>query len=86
MTLVALAAAIALAIAVSRSLLEPIGRVREGALAVARHRLPDAVARIRAGEEPEPIKPIDVTTHEEIGQVARAVDDLHRQAITPGLR
>ncbi len=81
MTLVALAAAIALAIAVARSLLEPIGKVREGALAVARHRLPDAVARIRAGEEPEPIKPIDVTTNEEIGQVARAVDDLHRQAI-----
>ena len=81
LTLAALAAAIALAIAVARSLLEPIGKVREGALAVARHRLPDAVARIRAGEEPEPIKPIDVTTNEEIGQVARAVDDLHRQAI-----
>ena len=48
---------------------------------MARHRLPDAVARIRAGQEPEPIKTIDVTTNEEIGQVARAVDDLHRQAI-----
>ncbi len=81
LTLAALAAAIALALAVARSLLEPIGKVREGALAVARHRLPDAVARIRAGEEPEPIKPIDVSTNEEIGQVARAVDDLHRQAI-----
>ena len=55
--------------------------MREGALAVARHRLPDAVARIRAGQEPEPITTIDVTTNEEIGQVARAVDDLHRQAI-----
>lgn len=81
LTLLALAAAIALAFVVARSLLEPIGKVREGALAVARHRLPDAVARIRAGQEPEPIKPIDVSTNEEIGQVARAVDDLHRQAI-----
>ncbi|MCW2738654.1 ATP-binding protein [Nocardioides sp.] len=81
LTLLALAAAIGIAILIARSLLEPIGRVREGALAVARHRLPDAVARIRAGQEPEPIKTIDVTTNEEIGQVARAVDDLHRQAI-----
>ncbi len=81
LTLVALGAAIAIAIVIARSLLGPIGRVREGALAVARHRLPDAVARIRAGQEPEPLTTIDVTTNEEIGQVARAVDDLHRQAI-----
>ncbi len=81
LTLLALGAAIALAFFVARSLLEPIGKVRVGALAVARHRLPDAVARIRAGQEPEPIKTIDVHTTEEIGQVARAVDDLHRQAI-----
>jgi signal transduction histidine kinase len=81
LTLLALGAAVFLALFVARSLLEPIGKVREGALAVARHRLPDAVARIRAGQEPEPIRTIDVTTNEEIGQVARAVDDLHRQAI-----
>ena len=81
LTLGALAAAVFLAMLIARSLLDPIGRVREGALAVARHRLPDAVAKIRAGEEPEPIQTIDVTTNEEIGQVARAVDDLHRQAL-----
>lgn len=81
LTLLALGLAVAIAFWIARSLLEPINRVREGALAVARHRLPDAVARIRAGQEPEPITTIDVTTNEEIGQVARAVDDLHRQAI-----
>ena len=81
LTLISLGLAVFIAFVIARSLLEPIGRVREGALAVARHRLPDAVARIRAGQEPEPIKTIDVTTNEEIGQVARAVDDLHRQAI-----
>ncbi|HSU03036.1 MAG TPA: sensor histidine kinase [Nocardioides sp.] len=81
LTLLSLGLAVFIAVVIARSLLEPIGRVREGALAVARHRLPDAVARIRAGQEPEPIKPIDVTTNEEVGQVARAVDDLHRQAI-----
>ena len=42
---------------------------------------PTAVARIRSGSEPGPIKRIDVTTHEEVGQLARAVDDLHQQAV-----
>jgi signal transduction histidine kinase len=81
LTLLALGLAVAIAFYIARSLLDPINKVREGALAVARHRLPDAVARIRAGQEPEPITTIDVTTNEEVGQVARAVDDLHRQAI-----
>jgi signal transduction histidine kinase len=80
-TLAALVAAILLALLVSRLLLNPIRQVREGALAVAHERLPEAVARIRAGEEPGEITPIDVTTKEEIGQLARAVDDMHRQAV-----
>ncbi len=80
-TLAALVAAILLALLVSRLLLDPIRRVREGALAVARERLPEAVARIRAGDDPGEITPIDVTTEEEIGQLARAVDDMHRQAV-----
>ena len=77
----ALLAAILLALLVSRLLLAPIHRVRQGALAVAHQHLPDAVARIRTGEEPRPIRPIDVRTDEEVGQLARAVDDLHRQAV-----
>jgi len=77
----ALLAAILLALLVSRLLLTPIHRVRQAALAVAHEHLPDAVARIRTGDEPAPITPIDVTTHEEVGQLARAVDDLHRQAV-----
>lgn len=80
-TLGALLAAILLALLVSRMLLNPIRRVREGALSVAHERLPEAVARIRAGEDPGEIEPIDVTTKEEIGQLARAVDDMHRQAV-----
>lgn len=80
-TLGALLAAILLALLVSRMLLNPIRRVREGALSVAHERLPEAVARIRAGEDPGEIEPIDVTTEEEIGQLARAVDDMHRQAV-----
>jgi signal transduction histidine kinase len=80
-TLAALLAAIILALIVSRLLLNPIRRVREGALAVANRELPEEVATIQAGGDPGPIQPIDVTTKEEIGQLARAVDDLHREAV-----
>jgi signal transduction histidine kinase len=82
LTLAALAAAIGLALLISRSLVNPIRKVREGALQVANQDLPDAVNRIRAGAEPGPIRRIDVNTHEEVGQLARAVDDLHQQAVT----
>ena len=78
----ALLATLLLAFLVSKLLLTPIRKVREGARTVAHEQLPEAVARIRAGEDPGPITPIDVTTHEEVGQLARAVDDLHRQAVT----
>jgi signal transduction histidine kinase len=81
-TLAALLATILLAFLVSRLLLNPIRKVREGARTVAHEQLPDAVARIRAGDDPGPITPIDVTTNEEVGQLARAVDELHRQAVT----
>ncbi len=80
-TLAALLAAILLALLVSRLILGPMRRVREGALSVAHEQLPEAVARLRAGQDPGHITPVDVETHEEIGQLARAVDDLHRQAI-----
>ena len=62
-------------------MLRPIRKVREGALLVANEQLPEAVARIRAGEDPGEIMPIDVTTNEEVGQIARAIDDMHRQAV-----
>ncbi|MGI8900698.1 MAG: hypothetical protein ACR2HA_07170, partial [Nocardioides sp.] len=80
-TLGTLLAAIILALLISRLLLNPIRRVREGALLVAREQLPAEVARVRAGGDPGEIVPIDVTSHEEMGQLARAVDDLHRQAV-----
>jgi len=80
-TLAALLAAIFLALLVSRLLLDPIRRVREGALEVAQFRLPEAVRAIRAGGDPGEIVPIDVTTHEEMGQLARAVDSLHQEAV-----
>ncbi|MFE4500102.1 ATP-binding protein [Rhodococcus sp. NPDC056743] len=80
----AVLAALALALIISRSLVDPIRRLRFSALTASRHGLPDAIERIRAGERIADLEiprvPID--THEEIGQLARAVDDMHGQAIT----
>ena len=76
-----LVAAVLLALAVARMLLDPITQVRQGALDVANERLPSALERIRAGEEPPAVDPIPVHTGEEVGQLARAVDVLHTEAI-----
>jgi signal transduction histidine kinase len=78
----ALALALALVLALIRSLLIPIRAVRQGALDVANKRLPEAVAAMRDGTELPAFEPIPVTTTEEMGQLARAVDDLHTQART----
>jgi signal transduction histidine kinase len=80
--LTALVASLLLALFVARALIVPLRKVRAGALEVANERLPETVARIRAGQEPEDITPIPVHSREELGQLARAVDDMHRQAVT----
>lgn len=78
-----LLAAIALAVIVARSLLTPLRRLRHGALAVAHTTLPATVERLRTGTETTipAVEPIDVHTHEEVGQLARAIDDMHSQAL-----
>ncbi|MDV6285062.1 sensor histidine kinase [Rhodococcus jostii] len=75
--------AIALAVIVAGSLLTPLRRLRHGALEVAHTSLPAAVERLRTGTETTipAVDPIDVHTHEEVGQVARAIDDMHSQAL-----
>jgi len=80
-TLLALLLAVGLAVAVSRLLLNSIRRVRDQALEVAHEQLPATVRRIRDGGEAGEIEPISVTTHEEMGQLARAVDELHETAV-----
>ena len=81
LVIAALLAALVIVIALLRSLLTPIQVLRQGALDVARNKLPDAVRRIRDGEEPPKAEPIPIHTTEEMGQLARAVDDLHEQAL-----
>jgi signal transduction histidine kinase len=80
-TLLALLATLLIAYVISRLILNPIQKVREGALDVAHRQLPEAVAKLRAGQDAGYIVPIDVASKEEVGQLARAVDDLHRQAV-----
>src|SRR4051794_19893990 len=80
--LLAILASLVLALLVARALIVPLRKVRTGALEVAHEKLPDTIAKIRDGKEPEEITPIPVHSREELGQLARAVDDMHRQAVT----
>jgi len=71
-------------LAVARSLVQPLRRLREGALDIATVQLPERVRRL--GEETDPatsldVAPIDVMSADEIGQVARAFDQVHAEAV-----
>lgn len=78
----ALALGVLVGIFVTRALLRPLGVLKRTALDVADRRLPEAMARIRDGELPgAAVEPVPVGTHEEIGQVARAFDEVHSQAV-----
>jgi len=71
-------------LAVARSLVRPLRRLREGALDIATVQLPERVRRM--GEETDPatsleVAPIDVVSADEIGQVARAFDQVHAEAV-----
>jgi signal transduction histidine kinase len=78
----ALGLGVLVGIFVTRALLRPLGVLKRTALDVADRRLPEAMARIRDGELPEAaVEPVPVGTREEIGQVARAFDEVHSQAV-----
>ncbi|SDO86272.1 sensor histidine kinase [Lentzea jiangxiensis] len=81
-----LALALLMALFVARSILNPLRTLRRTALDVADHGLPDAVERILADPNPEnaaktAVEPVPVHTREEIGQVARAFDAVHGEAV-----
>ncbi|MFC5137741.1 nitrate- and nitrite sensing domain-containing protein [Actinomycetospora rhizophila] len=80
--LLALMAGAAVVFFVTRSLLRPLRLLRRTALDVAERRLPQAVKSLREGETPDTtIVPTPINTREEIGQVARAFDQVHEQAV-----
>ena len=70
--------------AVARSLVLPLRRLREGALDIATVELPERVRQLGEGLDPATsleVAPIDVLSADEIGQVARAFDQVHAEAV-----
>ncbi|MEV6900710.1 nitrate- and nitrite sensing domain-containing protein [Amycolatopsis sp. NPDC051372] len=78
-----------LSVVIARSLLRPLRVLRRTALDVADHRLPEAVQRLLTDPDPAPenlrhraaVAPVPVFTREEVGQVARAFDAVHGEAV-----
>ncbi len=69
---------------VARSLVEPLRRLQADALEVATVRLPERVAELSEAADPQAalvIEPISVNSTDEIGKVARAFDQVHREAL-----
>jgi signal transduction histidine kinase len=77
----AVLAALVFALGVGRSLIRSIGRLRHGALQVAQVQLPEEIDRLSKGGGVPEITALPVRTNEEVGQLARAIDDIHFQAV-----
>jgi signal transduction histidine kinase len=83
-TVAVLLIVLAAALFVARSLVLPLRRLRAGALDIASVQLPERVRLL--SENPESagtmdVAPINVTSQDEIGQVARAFDQVHSEAV-----
>ncbi|NUS43149.1 MAG: sensor histidine kinase, partial [Mycobacteriaceae bacterium] len=72
-----------LAALAARSLLVPLRRLRSSALSLADRDLPAEIERIREGANVDDVMPLPMPVHttEEVGQLARAIDDVHEQAL-----
>jgi signal transduction histidine kinase len=82
--LLVLALALLFTTIVGRSMVRPLRKLRAGALEVAGIRLPDTVRRMSetdGDDAPLDVEPIDVDSADEIGEVARAFDQVHREAL-----
>ncbi|MEV4563151.1 nitrate- and nitrite sensing domain-containing protein [Nonomuraea sp. NPDC049419] len=69
---------------VARSLVRPLRRLRGEALEIAGRRLPDFVQHLREsrdGAVNAEVPPIGIFTKDEVGEVARAFDEVHREAV-----
>jgi len=76
--------ALVLTTVVGRSMVRPLRRLRAGALEVAGVRLPETVRRMSDSDGAAlslDVEPIDVDSSDEIGEVARAFDQVHREAL-----
>jgi signal transduction histidine kinase len=82
--IIALLLALIFTTVVGRSMVRPLRRLRAGALEVAGLRLPDAVRQMNESDGAAvslDVEPIDVDSTDEIGEVARAFDQVHREAL-----
>jgi signal transduction histidine kinase len=78
-----------LSVIIARSLLRPLRILRRSALEVAGHQLPAVVEGILNDPDPQQsgvkhrlsVAPVPVFTREELGQVARAFDAVHGEAV-----
>ncbi|WP_433545503.1 nitrate- and nitrite sensing domain-containing protein [Streptomyces sp. CA-294286] len=81
---IALLAAFVLAGMIARQMSRSMKRLRTAAFAVAEQRLPmlvDQLSRTEPGRVDTRVQPIPITSHDEIGEVARAFDQVHREAV-----
>jgi signal transduction histidine kinase len=72
------------ALIVARSVVRPLRRLRAGALDVASVQLPARIKQLSESQDPAEsmeVAPISVLTTDEIGQVARAFDQVHAEAV-----
>ncbi|RRO15407.1 HAMP domain-containing protein [Saccharopolyspora rhizosphaerae] len=82
MLMASLIAAAGVIIMITRQLLSSLRELRIGALDAAEYDLPEAVTAVRKGKGSEAeVPPLPVSTTEEVGQVARAFDEVNRQAL-----
>ena len=75
---------IMITVVVARSMIRPLRKLRADALEIAGTKLPEMVRRLsesEGGDEGVDIEPIGVTSSDEIGEVARAFDQVHREAV-----
>jgi signal transduction histidine kinase len=82
--LVLLLIVLAITIVMARSMILPLRRLRADALDVAGRRLPDMVRRLSQSEEADQSvqpEPIGIDSTDEIGEVARAFDQVHSEAV-----
>ncbi|MFJ4468575.1 nitrate- and nitrite sensing domain-containing protein [Streptomyces sp. NPDC089424] len=81
--LAAVAASLVISVRIGRGLVVELISLRNGALEIARRKLPEAMRRLRAGEELDvrAEAPPGAPAEDEVGQVAEALGTVHRAAL-----
>ncbi|POX45829.1 ATPase, partial [Streptomyces sp. Ru71] len=81
--LLAVAASLVISVRIGRGLVVELVSLRNGALEIARRKLPEAMRRLRAGEEIDvrAEAPPGPPAEDEVGQVAEALATVHRAAL-----